>query len=241
MKRIVLAALLSLGVIGTNQAVYGQTISTAHDTVSTYAGTGIVDVHNAIINLTASPINISWQSVSSSSIAANWNVIGICDDMQCYGWNGTNGVSNTNNVFGSSIAPSANMDLKLQLDATAGSVASVSWVTLKVWDNNNPSFVKNITYIVNRVPVSVSSVVKADDNIILYPNPAKADLNVVFDANAGVKNIAIYNLIGKPVSVFRVAGNSAKLNVDNIPSGIYFVRLLDAQGRIVSTRKFTHQ
>ena len=47
-------------------------------------------------------------------------------------------------------------------------------------------------------------------------------------------------MIGKPVMVYRVTGNSAKLNIESLPSGVYFVRMADAQGK-VTTRKFTHQ
>ena len=97
------------------------------------------------------------------------------------------------------------------------------------------------TYVISKWATSVSNVSRNEDNVTLYPNPAREDLNVRFDGQAGVKNIAVYNLIGKMVSIYKVQGNSAKLNLNNIPSGIYFVRLLDGNGRIIATRKFTHQ
>jgi hypothetical protein len=83
--------------------------------------------------------------------------------------------------------------------------------------------------------------VQGKNDVILYPNPASNYLNVIFNPDAGIKNIAIYNLIGRVVSVFRVSGNSAKLDIDNTPSGIYFVRLMTDQGEIIATRKFTRQ
>jgi hypothetical protein len=87
----------------------------------------------------------------------------------------------------------------------------------------------------------VSVVTKTDDEVSIYPNPARSHVNVVFDAALGVKNIAVYNLIGKLVSIYKVNGNSAKLDIEEIPAGIYFIRLINSQGKIVATRKFTHQ
>lgn len=87
----------------------------------------------------------------------------------------------------------------------------------------------------------IQSVNKTSDIVSLYPNPAGSELNVLFDGNAGIRNIIVYNMIGKPVTVYKVNGSSAKLDIENIPSGIYFIRLTDAQGHVMATRKFTHQ
>jgi hypothetical protein len=89
---------------------------------------------------------------------------------------------------------------------------------------------------------TTSLLAKIQDEVVLYPNPAHEEVNIVYGNDAGVKNIAIYNLIGKVVSVFKPIGNSsAKLFIDNLPQGIYFVRLIDAQGAVIATRKFTRQ
>jgi hypothetical protein len=75
----------------------------------------------------------------------------------------------------------------------------------------------------------------------MYPNPAPNDINVVFNESLGVKSIAIYNLIGKSMLVYKTQGKSAKLNIESLPAGIYFLRFMNQQGMVVATRKFTHQ
>jgi hypothetical protein len=77
--------------------------------------------------------------------------------------------------------------------------------------------------------------------VSLYPNPANSEVNVVYDEAADIKSIGIYNIIGKLMTVYKVSGKSANLNIENIPAGIYFVRLLNGQGQVVVTRKFTKQ
>jgi hypothetical protein len=117
---------------------------------------------------------------------------------------------------------------------------SSAWIKVLAADTVN-NYSKTLTFIATKGPLGVVNIAKYDDDVILYPNPAKGSVNLVFDPSMGVKNIAIYNLIGKAVSVYKVVGNSAKLELDEIPSGIYFVRLINSQGKIVATRKFTHQ
>lgn len=232
MKKIVLFALVAVG-LNINSAV-AQSFTLAHDTTSAFTGS-TVDVHNTITNVTGNSINMTWRIVTSATtLAPGWLVSGVCDNNSCYPWAGD--VSN-GNALSCSISGMSSMDGKVQYDATAAANGTVSWVTIRYTEGTSSKFA---TFIATKVPTGINTVVKSDDNVVLYPNPAKDDLNVVFDMDADVKNIAVYNLIGKAVSIYKVNGNSAKLNVSNIPSGIYFVRLLDGQGRIVATRKFTH-
>ncbi|HXS36451.1 MAG TPA: T9SS type A sorting domain-containing protein [Flavipsychrobacter sp.] len=86
-----------------------------------------------------------------------------------------------------------------------------------------------------------SSIFKINDDVVLYPNPAKDQLNVVFNEDANIKNIAIYNLIGKMQNVYRVNGNNAGLDISALPSGVYFIRFIDNQGSVIATRRFTHE
>ncbi len=82
----------------------------------------------------------------------------------------------------------------------------------------------------------------SNGEISMYPNPAHNELNVIFDAASDVKNILVYNIIGRVMSVYKITdSNSANLNLENIPSGIYFVRLINSHGEMVATRKFTKQ
>lgn len=91
-------------------------------------------------------------------------------------------------------------------------------------------------------PVAQQQTMRCADDMLVYPNPAGNELNIVYDVAADIKNIAVYNLIGKMVAVYKVTGtNSANLNLDSLSPGIYFVRLFNAQGEVVMARRFTRQ
>jgi len=79
-------------------------------------------------------------------------------------------------------------------------------------------------------------------NVTLYPNPAGKELNITYNPAANVKTIAIYNIIGKVMTVYKVlADGSASLNLENIPYGVYMARLFDSNGSVVTTVRFTRQ
>jgi hypothetical protein len=84
---------------------------------------------------------------------------------------------------------------------------------------------------------------RCTDDVTLYPNPAPGnELNIVYDQSADIKNIAVYNLIGKIVAVYKVTGNnSANLSLETLTPGIYFVRLFNSQGEVVLAKRFTRQ
>ena len=121
-------------------------------------------------------------------------------------------------------------------------VSGTHWmnVTLTDFTSGSGGYSKTITFVINHTALAVPNVNKATE-VNMYPNPAHDELNVVYDPSADVKTIAVYNIIGKVMSVYKVNGNSANLNTENMPSGIYFVRLMNSHGEAVVTRRFTKQ
>lgn len=197
-----------------------------------------VAIPNYIKNISANPIRIKWRIVNYN-FPTGWQFDGLCDDVQCYTAAGgiLNGIYKRTGVIaaGATIA-----DFHAIITDTAATVGSSAFVRAELTDTAT-NYTRTVTFIATRNTLGVSTVVSYDDEVELYPNPAHNAVNITFSAAARVKNIAIYNLIGKVVSVYRVTGNSAKLEIDDLPAGIYFARLTDVEGKLVATRKFTHQ
>lgn len=219
--------------------VTGQSFTTQHDTVS--LNTSVFgSALNGIQNTTSSNITIQWK-VAATDFPSDWiAATGYCDNVLCYTGTDIWPSSGPVPVYESNpIAPSALVDFHLQFNPAA---ASMGCHYMRVRLNNK--FAVNDTawqtFIVCKSPLGVTAVKSADD-ISMYPNPATNELNVVFEGTPDVKNIAVYNIIGKVVSVYKTTGNSANLNLENIPSGIYFARLMNSSGQVVVTRKFTKQ
>jgi hypothetical protein len=243
MKKILLS-LLSFSALLSSYMVTAQTFTTQADTVyinlTDQGGTFYND-----ITAGAQDIDIQWQITSYSMPQAFADVFGICDASLC-----RNNSVGTYDLFtggpystiGAPYTAGHAKDFHVVFSANTAAPGN-GYVTVHLLDktSSNPSN-KDITFIVNKYPTGISTAARPDANITLYPNPAKNELNVLFNPDADVKIISVYNLIGRAVSVYRLtSNNSAKLNLENIPTGVYFLRMMDSKGQVIATRKFTHQ
>lgn len=239
MKRFLLGVAT---VLFTGMAAIAQPFMPAHDTVTlTYTGSGPVDIHN---DITASvDSKIYWQ-VSSNNFPASWKTltsVSICDNMNCWGNNNNNDLIDGNS--GEYLSDWYNAGTTELFKATydlTGLPNGLHYMTVSLRDSAT-NYSRTITFIVNKGITSAANVAKINENTVLYPNPVNDELNVLFDGSAGIKNIAVYNVIGKAMVVYKVSGNSAKMDVSKLPNGVYFIRLSDAKGQVVSTKRFTKQ
>jgi Secretion system C-terminal sorting domain len=239
MKKILLALFIGLNLAAPSK-IKAQSFTVAHDTVwatvNSYAA-----VNDNITNHTAGNLTLSWH-VIASDFTPSWlapAVFGACDNHNCYSgvsvWTGSSGSTFSSTYYANAIHDSTDA---FDLTINYSSVGS-HYMTILVTDG---TITKTMTFMINQIiPTSVSAVASAENSVVLYPNPANNEINVVYDANADVKNIAVYNIIGKLMTVYKVSGNSANLNLENTPGGIYFARLVNSEGQVVATRKFTKQ
>ena len=246
MKKAILYFLCAFGLMAP-AIINAQTFTVQHDTVyQTYAPGNINDF---ITNISSSNIYIKWR-VTDCDFAADWlvdSVFGICDNASCRFnssdqlWNPT---TRSGSVFTSATyAPSVVGDFHLSLDLTLASPGT-HHVTINLIDGTGGlgAYSKQITFYITKASTGVPTISNGSNDLLIYPNPAHDELNVVYDPSADVKTIAVYNIIGKVMTVYKVSDPAgANLNIENIPSGIYFVRFMNSHGEAVVTRRFTKQ
>ena len=227
--------------LGAASAANAQSFSVTHDTVVMAPPMTLTTVHDDII--CASTVNLKWKvDVSQSDFPYDWmyNASGgtaFCDNFTCYSSSiDTNGTAISSTYPGGTSGTSYDFHIQLSL-ATATTTGGMHHMTIKFMSATDTMYE---TFIVAYPNVSVPTVKNADE-VLLYPNPATSSVNIVYDASLDVKNVAIYNIIGKMMSIYKVNGNSANLNTENLNSGIYFIRLLNSEGNVILTRKFTTQ
>jgi hypothetical protein len=81
-------------------------------------------------------------------------------------------------------------------------------------------------------PVSIASV--GDFNAAIYPNPVQDLLTV--QANNQIKNIEIFNMFGQRIHIQQGNSNVHHLNVSDLSSGVYMLKLTSSNG--FTTSKF---
>lgn len=245
MKKIFILFLIAVGFLSSSASNAQFSFSKWKDTVAInyIPGSGVTNTVDSIINPGSFGVTLRW-AVINCNFPADWfanGTVGLCDNQLCTNVSSLwpSGASRTSGAYS---AHTTNGDYHLQFGLPGGSTNGTFYITAKLLNASAAADSTTITFAVTYTGVAgVQGVVKGSDEISLYPNPATTDVNIVFDAIADVKTVAIYNIIGKVMSVYKVSGNSANLSLENVPSGIYFARLMNSQGEIVATRKFTKQ
>lgn len=94
-----------------------------------------------------------------------------------------------------------------------------------------PANVKNVdnTYILE-VKVTDDVAENSSDMVSIFPNPAKDKLNI---KGNGIQNVTIYNVVGQVVYHNSNADNTQVIELGNMPSGIYMVKVDTTDGETV--------
>ncbi len=258
MKKVILlsaAALLTFA-----GSAFAQNIITENGTDSAkkaYTSGGDLTVVNGIRSGTTTDVLLKWSVVSAStSFGPGWEMVGsgVCDNNTCWNASAANASNNLfnndtliesnpydNSAFSTSGSFGTMHDFHVVFAANNPPNGSAAIVRVNAMDKNSLT-TKTLTFIAYKGTLGVNTF-KSSDDIVLFPNPAHEAVNVVYDPSFGVKTIAVYNLIGKLVGpLYRpTSAGSARIDLGEVPSGVYFLRMMDGQGRVVATRRFTRQ
>jgi hypothetical protein len=72
----------------------------------------------------------------------------------------------------------------------------------------------------------------------IYPNPFNTSATIHFSATQKNATLDVFDVCGKKIRTFEnISGESFKIERDNLPEGIYFVRLVE-DNKVVATEKF---
>jgi hypothetical protein len=231
MRHFLLSVLMVLASLGAG----AQSVSSEKDTVWVYA-TGAYHAYDYVTNHTTDTVTVLWE-VAATNFPADWLLAtGMCDINNCIGdlW-----PAHTEHPR----YPPGTWDFHIMGDLTDVSTDGPYYITVRLRNEAIPTDEHTQTYVVNRNTAHVAYMSRSsgDDAVVVYPNPATNVVNVMFSGLYGVTGIGVYSIIGREMKVYSTADNSAALNIEHLPSGIYFIKLLNAQGYVVATQKFTKQ
>ena len=75
-----------------------------------------------------------------------------------------------------------------------------------------------------------------ENNVTLFPNPAKEYVDIRVDGDLNVTAMEVYDVYGKLINTVNVIDNPTRINVNGLADGMYFVRVTTEQG--VVTKSF---
>lgn len=71
-----------------------------------------------------------------------------------------------------------------------------------------------------------------DDKLYVFPNPAKDIVNVHLNGKRQIESVEVYDLTGRLIMAEQVGGKHARLDVANLSTGTYALRILGSDGVI---------
>jgi hypothetical protein len=90
-----------------------------------------------------------------------------------------------------------------------------------------------ITYDVSYLTLSVDTPTLNTTTLLIYPNPVKDVMNIALETGVEAKSVVIYNMLGAQV---KRANQTSQIDVSDLNSGVYLVKVTDSQGRNVVKR-----
>ena len=105
-----------------------------------------------------------------------------------------------------------------------------------VWlDENGITVCEELTYVftateslILTVVITTEGIAEQNNTVMMYPNPVNDKMTV--EAQESIDKLEIYNLMGALVYSQSDCSNKTEIAVDNLPSGIYFLRLTMGEG-----------
>lgn len=89
--------------------------------------------------------------------------------------------------------------------------------------------------------ISISDVLSTNDfntnQFLIYPNPAENIVNIIMDNQTQTTNYIIYNILGQKMKIGVLNSGSNQLYIQDLPKGIYFIKMSNDEINIIATSK----
>jgi hypothetical protein len=181
-----------------------------------------------LTNNGSSPVNVWWQINKGANFPTNWKAF-FCDDNFCY----TPAVEFTPANRANTIAAKSTVKWTFHLDPSSQTGSGKVQVQFFSDSQRRTLLAETLKDAVITADKSLNTknIGKAID-IKISPNPTTDYFSLQND-NA-VSKLAIYNIVGKEVEIFKHATGNL-YNVADYPNGIYVIKMLDSRGRSIKS------
>lgn len=245
MKRIVPI----LALIFTAMSAYAQLIEITPNPIQIYNDNVALNDDQAEVvsnytvkNISTQPLSLIWVREVPEDCKESWRTL-VCDNNNCYAdFIGTNGVDGADNP--AVLQPGQSYEefaLHVLPHGSAGCCNVKIYYYLQS-DLNNPIEVVDFDIRINDPNCELTSttseaVVSA---LRVFPNPMTDFFQLEGNESNDVKQLVVYNLIGRQVRSFD-ATNSNNFDMSGLPQGIYLIGMVGDNGNILKTVRISRQ
>lgn len=94
-------------------------------------------------------------------------------------------------------------------------------------------------YIDDATNTGIPSIFGNDDNVVVYPNPAKNEINLKVSGDIKADKAEVYDITGKLINAYSFYTNTLTINTQQLSTGIYFYKIFDNTGIQLKVGKFS--
>jgi Secretion system C-terminal sorting domain len=210
--------------------IYAQSFSFQGGATSSITGTlcnTTAENSLTISNSSSTPDTLKWIRTLGANWPSAWTVT-TCDNNGCY----------TAAVTARQFIVPANSSANITMTIAHNNMVGTGTINLEIVKFSDTTQKINgvyngaITTCINGINETKLSDVK------FFPSPFQSTLNVRLNNNTQVKSVEFYNLIGSLVYKQEIANEDVvSVNAMNLPKGLYFVSLLDANRKILISKR----
>ncbi len=195
------------------------------------AGEFEIIAHGLFINTSTEPIELSWERTSESFDDSTWKSL-VCDAETCWA-----PFTNTNTYM---LNPGELSILDVHFQGEGGLTTGTGEVVLDVFATGNPEIGFSATYEASVFAVGIDDN-EVKEEVKLYPNPVRDQLNIDMPVDAKIRHVEIFNLLGKQVGSYTIPNGyyTQAIETCDLTKGMYFVSLFDEKRDLVSTKVFS--
>ncbi len=107
-------------------------------------------------------------------------------------------------------------------NTTWANESGIGWRDIAFW---GVDYKGTVAAVVCDIATGVSSHTGNFNDVNVFPNPSTGLVNVMMPTNTSNFNVVVYNVVGEQITNRTVNSNFAKIDLNNQPNGVYFVKV----------------
>jgi Secretion system C-terminal sorting domain len=149
----------------------------------------------------------------------------VCDAGGCW----TSGVSEAPDQ----ITVAANSTSIMNVYIRPNRLVGAATIEIKIYEFGNEANAVTGRYLFSTT-TPTKDVAKSNASVKIYPNPASDFFSIQDDYDV-VDRVVVYNMIGRVMKNYTVNANNNRYTMNDLPEGLYIIRLLNSKGSTVKT------
>ena len=193
--------------------------------------------HYNITNMTNEAVSLRWVRIPSPDCDAEWQ-LPVCDNNQCYSAAVSSNISPDIGLDAPAILQAGETSDLFSLHIKPKGQAGCCTVELEFYLTSDPNTVIETIEFDVRINDPNCNIVSTSEEVVsalrVFPNPMTDYFQLEGNDANDVKELAVYNLIGRQVRSFD-ATTATSFDMGGLPGGIYLIGMVGEDGNILKT------